>query len=93
VFAALTALATLGLGEHYLIDLVVAVPYALAIFAFSSNTPERRTPLAVASALVLAWMLYLRTGWYAAPLSWALVLGTVDTGFTLQRRLTVWTRI
>jgi hypothetical protein len=92
VFAALTALATLSLGEHYLIDLVVAVPYALAIFAFSSNSPERRTPLAVASALVLAWMLYLRTGWYAAPLSWTLVLGTVGTAFTLQRRLPVWTR-
>lgn len=30
-FAALTALATLGTGEHYLVDLVVAVPYTWGI--------------------------------------------------------------
>jgi PAP2 superfamily len=89
VFAALTALATLGLGEHYLIDLVVAVPYALAILAFSATTPERR-PLIVASALVFGWMLYLRTGWFFAPLSWVLVLGTVAVVLTLKRRLPVY---
>jgi len=32
---ALTALATLGLGEHYLIDLIAAVPYAIAIYWLS----------------------------------------------------------
>jgi hypothetical protein len=31
VFAAFTVLATLGLGEHYLIDLVVAAPLTAAI--------------------------------------------------------------
>jgi hypothetical protein len=30
VFLALTLLATLGLGEHYPIDLVVALPFAVA---------------------------------------------------------------
>ena len=32
-FLALTALATLGTGQHYLVDLVVAVPFALAVEA------------------------------------------------------------
>src|SRR5712692_3513987 len=32
-FLTMTALATLGFGEHYLIDLIVAVPFALALQA------------------------------------------------------------
>ncbi len=31
VFAGLTLIATLGMGQHYLIDLVVAVPFAVAV--------------------------------------------------------------
>ena len=33
VFLLLTVLATLGFGEHYLVDLVVAVPFCLAVQA------------------------------------------------------------
>jgi len=32
VFTALTALATVGLGEHYLVDLIAAIPFAAAIY-------------------------------------------------------------
>lgn len=38
VYALLTGAATLGLGEHYMIDLVVAVPYTLAV----CSVPLRR---------------------------------------------------
>jgi len=89
-FAVLTGLATLGLGEHYVVDLVVAFPYALAIFAFGAETPQRRQPMMVASALVLGWIFYLRTGWYYGPLSWALAVGTVGIVLYMKQRLPVW---
>jgi PAP2 superfamily protein len=39
-FLALTVLATLGLGEHYLIDLIAAIPYA-ALVIYLSSIPLR----------------------------------------------------
>jgi hypothetical protein len=86
-FAALTALATLGLGEHYLVDLVVAVPYALAIFAFASKAPGCKAALATGAALVLGWFCFLRTGVFNPAVSWALVLGTVGSCAFLQHKL------
>jgi hypothetical protein len=85
--SALTALATLGLGEHYFIDLVVAVPYALAIFALSAKTSERKVPLAAGSAMVMLWLCFLRTGFFYPILSWALVLATLVISFKLKGRL------
>ncbi len=41
VFTVLTATATLGIGEHYLIDLVLAVPYSLATCWVVSRTRQR----------------------------------------------------
>jgi len=40
-FLVMTFLATLGLGEHYLIDLIAAVPYA-ALILWLGNTVSRR---------------------------------------------------
>jgi len=91
-FAVLTALATLGLGEHYVVDLVVAVPYTLAVFAFGAETPEKRRPMMVASALVVGWILYLHTGWYFGPLSWVLMAATIAISLRMKQRLQVWNR-
>jgi hypothetical protein len=95
VFAALTALATLGLGEHYLIDLVVAVPYALAIMAFASKVPERKWPLCAGAAMVLLWLGTLRFAHFYPAVSWILVLATVGGAVLLQRRLSarLWTAL
>lgn len=95
LFTALTALATLGLGEHYLIDLVVAVPYALAIMAFSSQIPERKLPLAAGTAMVLLWLGALRFAHFYPAVAWILVLATVGISITLQRRLAarLWTAV
>jgi hypothetical protein len=95
IFTALTALATMGLGEHYFIDLVVAVPYALAIMAFSSQVPERKLPLAASAAMVLFWLITLRFVHFYAPIAWALTLSTLAISFMLQRRLAarLWTAI
>lgn len=87
LFTALTALTTMGLGEHYLIDLVVGVPYALAILAFSSKVVDRRLPLCAGAAMVMFWLCALRFAVFPGVLSWMLVLATVGTSFVLQHRL------
>jgi len=63
VFAAFwfgcTELATLGLGEHWLIDLVVAIPFTLVVYAValgSLRNPRSFLPLAVLSSLVVGWI-------------------------------------
>uniref|UniRef100_Q01VD1 Inositolphosphotransferase Aur1/Ipt1 domain-containing protein n=1 Tax=Solibacter usitatus (strain Ellin6076) TaxID=234267 RepID=Q01VD1_SOLUE len=83
----LMVLATLGRGEHYLIDLVVAVPYALATLALSSDVREGRLPLIAAGAAVLAWVAALRYVKIPAVLSWPLVVATIVLSFGLERRL------
>ena len=60
------ALATLYLGEHYVIDLVVAVPFVLgAIALFTTSVPwsaaERWRTAALGFGCWLAWVLLLRT--------------------------------
>ena len=87
LFLVLTALATLGLGEHYLIDLVVAVPYSLAIFALSSKTPESRRALLAGAAMVLVWIAFLRIGHYHFVAGWVGVLATLAISLTLKRKL------
>jgi hypothetical protein len=64
MFILLTVLATLGIGEHYLVDLVVALPLALLEYALAKADMRRRSPTAMllAALLVLAWLLYLRSG-------------------------------
>ena len=66
-----TAVATLTTGEHYLVDLVVAVPFAVAVDA----AVGRRWILAAAyAAMVLSWSLALRAGLVSAVPSFAAVL-------------------
>jgi hypothetical protein len=96
-FATLTFLATLGFGEHYLVDLIVAVPFVLLIEAICALGRERRTALsavAVGLMLTLGWLLILRTTLVAQlPVwaCWAMVVGTiavtVPTQLALRRRL------
>jgi hypothetical protein len=87
-FAALTALATVGLGEHYMVDIIVAVPYALAILAFGCNVPQRRWVLVGSTLMVLAWLGILHGRHFAISLSWTLIAVTISAAATLERRLT-----
>jgi hypothetical protein len=94
LYLALTVLVTLGSGEHYLIDLVVAFPFALAVqAAFSEPVRElpRSLPLWIGSMGTLAWLGFLR---FAAPvwlgsaaLDWSLVAATVAGSVTLERQM------
>ena len=80
VFAAvafLIVIATLGLGEHYAIDLVVAFPFAAAVWSLTGWQWRRAAALLV---LVAAWCIVLRQGWLLAapaPLVWTLSLATI----------------
>jgi len=60
VFLALTILATLGFGEHYVVDLVAAIPYAAALMGICS-TRQAKAPVP-ALVLTLGWMAALRFG-------------------------------
>ncbi len=58
-FVGFTALATLGSGEHYLVDLVVSAPLILAVMS-GIRRDVARTALGL--GLVFSWLIYLRTG-------------------------------
>ncbi len=91
IFAALvglTVIATLGLGEHYVADLVVAVPFTLAVHAaFEGCLFESAT-----SALIAAlWLLLLKSGTLIdvpnQSLNWILLAATVGGCFLMEWRL------
>ncbi len=87
VYLGLTVVSTLGIGEHYFIDLVVGVPFAL--FVQLTVSPGQRQKLAFsrraaaagsALALTLVWLLLVRFGtkWMLVSpiLPWVLVAAT-----------------
>jgi PAP2 superfamily len=89
LYLALTVLATLGFGEHYVVDLVAAVPYALALAAIcatdvgqalSPANRGRKGAAALGVALTLAWMAALRYGtplFHSATVTWGATLATL----------------
>jgi hypothetical protein len=86
LFLAFTAFATLGTGEHWFVDLIVAFPFALMIqglCASSLSWKDGRRLAAFFSGLLgtLAWLLMLRFGakffWTSPVIPWALVAATV----------------
>jgi hypothetical protein len=84
VFLALTLLATLGLGEHYLIDLVVALPFAVSAMAACAGQYRRAI---AAGSLTFSWLFYLRFGLPVFPVSplgaWMAVLATLIVSVVL----------
>jgi PAP2 superfamily len=93
----LTMLSTLATGEHYLVDIIAGIPFALCVQALVS--PENRgLKLAhrawIASsglALTLGWMLLIRfeTKWMliSPVVPWALAVFTVASVALLNGRL------
>ncbi len=68
----MTVVATLGLGEHYVIDLILSLPYAAAIWSLVERQWKR---FGVLLLLVIAWLVVLREGWAIpapAPVVWLL---------------------
>ncbi len=83
VFVTFTGLATVGFGEHYLIDLIVSVPLVMMVLGASTF---RHKLTATGLGLVVAWTVYLRTGMLLpAALNWLAVIATVATTLVLLR--------
>jgi PAP2 superfamily len=95
-FVFFTVLATLGSGEHYLVDLVVAFPFSLMIqgvFAFSlpwKNT-ARLSSVLWGVSMVLAWLSLLRFAnsffWISPAVPWVLIAATILASVLQQKKL------
>ena len=93
VFACLTLMSTLALGEHYLIDLVVAVPFAVAVQALARSIVARTWPTLTTwagGACVAIWLFVLvqRVSWLLTihGLTLGSVIVTVAGSLLLFRR-------
>ena len=91
LFAVLTAFATIALGEHYVIDLVIAVPFTLCVHALFSRERSwvigwRATAISGGVA-TLCWLLFLRI-WTPPPhisfVLWTLTLLTIAGSVLLR---------
>jgi len=95
-FLLTTIFATLALGEHYLVDLVVAVPFTLAMQAawtteIRFSSPPRWIAVVGGTVLTASWFVLLRFGARAMLVSpalpWTLVLFTLLLSAYLTARL------
>ena len=95
-FFLFTILAMLGTGEHYLVDLVVAFPFALMIQALCSfglpfREGERRRAFLFGIFTTLTWLALLsfeiRWFWISPIIPWAMVVVTVAHTIFLSYRL------
>lgn len=93
-FLAFTLLTTLGSGEHYFIDLVVAFPFALMMealceYSLSWRDARRLTPFFFGLVATLGWFAALRYAgkffWISPALPWALAAATVALTILRQR--------
>ncbi len=95
-FVVFTAMATLGIGEHYLIDLVVAFPFSLLVqalcsYSVSFRSPQRRTAFLFGTFATLAWLALLgfvpKLFWISPVLPWSLSIFTVAESVLLWAKL------
>jgi hypothetical protein len=96
LFLTFTVFATLGTGEHWFVDLIVAFPFALMIqglCAYSLPWKDSRRLSAFFSGLLgtLAWLIMLRFGakffWTSPVIPWVLAAATVVLTGVRQARL------
>ena len=95
-FVVFTIFATMGTGEHYFIDLVVAFPFVVflqGLCAVGLKWNERARVAAVVYGLLLtlAWIAALRFGlkvfWISPILPWACCVATVASALFAQKKL------
>jgi hypothetical protein len=96
VFLVLTTMATLGTGEHYFIDLVVAFPFSLMVQALCSyslpfRSGVRRNGLLFGAFATLIWLALLsfstRIFWSSPAVPWAMIVATIAPSVVLWNRL------
>jgi hypothetical protein len=95
-FLALTAFATMGTGEHFFADLVVAFPFALLVcglcaYQVSWKDSRRVAAILVGLGVTLAWLATLRYGaklfWMSPIVPWALSAATIAIVYIRQAQL------
>ena len=96
LFVALTIFATMGTGEHYFIDLVVAFPFILFLQALCAvslewNDSRRLLPFVVGLMVPLVWLWTLRfephVFWYSPVIPWACCALTIAATELARRGL------
>jgi hypothetical protein len=87
-FVVLTFVATMALGQHYFVDLIVALPFTIAVIAFSERSFRIAT---IAGAMLATWLIALRFFPVLAlrfgRWNWLPVLLTIAGCVVLLRRL------
>jgi hypothetical protein len=95
-FLIFTTFATLGLGEHYFVDLVVALPFALMVqavcwYGLPFTSSSRRRAFLFGTFASLAWMALLSFApsffWISPVIPWAMAISTVSISVCLIHRL------
>jgi hypothetical protein len=88
----LTVIATLGSGQHYLVDLVVSLPFALAVQSVASNSlpnkSRRIAAMVYGLGFTMAWLLLVRFGvsWAlkSPVIPWTLIVATTSVTLWLE---------
>jgi hypothetical protein len=95
-FLFFTVLATMGTGEHYFIDLIVAFPFALLIeslcaFSLSRSAKSRLMGILFGLLGTLGWLLLLHYAthlfWISPVVPWLLCAATVVLSLIFDRTL------
>jgi hypothetical protein len=96
LFVVLTVLATLGTGEHYFIDLVVAFPFSLMVQALCSYSMplregERRSANLFGTFATLIWLALLsfsvKIFWSSPLVPWTMIVTTIAGSIYFWQRL------
>lgn len=96
LFVLFTVCATMGTGEHYFVDLVLAYPFALLMVALCGWPPfwkgsEAMQAFAFGLLSILAWFAALRYAprffWISPIFPWAACAATVALSIALKKRL------
>jgi len=101
-FVVFTVFATLGTGEHYFVDLVVAYPFSvmmqsLCAFPMRWAARERVAGLLYGLLLTLLWLVLLgqapRVFWLSLVIPWTCCVLTVASAIFLHRKLEAATEV
>jgi len=96
MFFVFTVFATLGMGEHYLIDLIVAFPFSLMVFAVFYSVSGwgeswRIRAITFGFGATILWMTLLRFQpnlfWLSPVIPWGLIVLTVAATLVLKRKM------
>jgi hypothetical protein len=98
IYVALTVLATLGTGEHYFIDLIVAFPFSLMVQSLCSYSlpfreGARRDAFLFGTFATLIWLALLSFSvqifWSTPILPWTMIVATIAPSIYFWQHLVI----